>query len=112
MSSTTGTMSTSLTSAPSSIASSWDGDYADLYGELGITDRRKFRRQTVVWPHIEENAFSAAYVCPFSGEIFLSGHCVDGFGYVRNQGGLHWYGSEERAQVAAMKRKIDCSRFK
>lgn len=107
-----GTMVTSSSTEPSSIESSWNGEFDELYSELGRADRRQFQRQSVAWQHMETGLYSAVYVCPFSGECFLSGHCIDEVGYARSCGELHWYDSKETAQVAAIKRKIDCCFFR
>ncbi|CAJ1965089.1 unnamed protein product [Cylindrotheca closterium] len=104
------TISTSPTN-PGSISSSWDGDNDEFCAELGRVYRREFRGQTVVWPHPEENIFSSAYVCPFSGECFLSGAMVER-GYAGLAGDLQWYHSEDEAKTAALKRFFDCHHFR
>mmetsp|Transcript_37889 Transcript_37889/g.91881 ORF Transcript_37889/g.91881 Transcript_37889/m.91881 type:complete len:455 (-) Transcript_37889:46-1410(-) len=105
------TMSISST-APSSISSSWNGDNDELWFELGRAYRREFRGQAVVWQHVEENyIFSSAYVCPFSGECFLSGTIIE-TGYGGRDGEFQWYHSEDRAMEAALKRFLDCYHFR
>lgn len=58
--------------------------------------------------------FTSTFICPVSGECFLSGELVssDSDNFVLQQNGMNWYTKKSRAEFAAAGRAEDCFRFR
>lgn len=58
--------------------------------------------------------FTSTFICPVSGECFLSGELVssDSGNFVLRQNGMNWYMKKSTAEFAAAGRAEDCFRFR
>jgi hypothetical protein len=109
--------SVNLTFGSVSISSAVNSTQIDQLGntlsQLCECYQGEFKRHLVTWQRSpEERWFSACFVCPFSGESFLSGLLLEADGYMNGLDGLNWYSDKHQAETAAASRYIDCFRFR
>jgi hypothetical protein len=108
-----------ITSGSVSISSASNGNQinhgGNILSQLCERYQGEFKRHFVTWPRSpEERCFSACFVCPFSGESFLSSLLSEVDGYIDGLDGLdglNWYSDKHQAETAAASRCIECFRF-
>jgi hypothetical protein len=102
--------SVSISSADNSTQINHGGN---IWSQLCECYQEEFKRHFVTWQRSpEERCFSACFVCPFSGESFLSGLLLEADGYIDGLDGWNWYSNKHQAETAAASRYIDCFRFR
>jgi hypothetical protein len=72
------------------------------------------KKNFVAWafgqPHVPR--FSAAFVCPLSGEIFLSGELMNSDDEPSEEDDLWWYGTKQKSIEATAARAFDCFAYR
>jgi hypothetical protein len=122
MSSLTPDKSRSTKPAPSPRARSKDENpkskLHERYQDGDINGRRVDniipKKNFVAWAFGQSHVprFSAAFVCPLSGEIFLSGELIISDDEPSEEDDLWWYGKKQKSVEAAAARAFDCFAYR